>query len=92
MNSIQPERDLYQGILQIGIAYYQIKRGNYRGGIKMFRRGQQNLFQLPDTMLGVNLVQFRLDAQEAESALRSLGPDEIGKFDQDLFKAIPRIF
>ncbi len=91
MSSLQPERDLYQGILQIGIAYYQIKRGNYRGAIKMFRRGQQNLFQLPDTILGVNLVQFRLDAQEAESALRALGPGEIGKFDQDLFRAIPRI-
>ena len=34
-------RDLYRAILQIGIAYYQIKRGNYRGGLKMLLRVRQ---------------------------------------------------
>lgn len=60
METGSPERDLYQGILQIGLAYYQISRGNYRGALKMFRRGQRNLAPLGDALLGPKDIR-RLD-------------------------------
>jgi len=84
-----PERDLYQGLLQIGVAYYQITRENYRGALKMFRRGQRNLRPLPDEMLGIDVEQLRVDAYRAESTLRSLGPVEISRFDRSLFSPVP---
>lgn len=34
----RPGRELYQGLLQVGIAYYQIERGNTRGALKMLLR------------------------------------------------------
>ena len=39
----RPVRALYQGILQIGLAFLQIQRGNWPGAIKMFRRGLPRL-------------------------------------------------
>lgn len=91
MKTNSPERDLYQGILQIGLAYYQIARGNYRGALKMFRRGQGNLAPLGESLLGVDVSQLREDALAVEEELRRLGPDAIGKLDKSRLKPVPYI-
>lgn len=84
-----PERVLYQGILQIGLAYYQISRGNYRGALKMFRRGQKNLTPLGDALLGINISQLLEDARGVEAALRRLGPEKIDQLERELIKPVP---
>jgi predicted metal-dependent hydrolase len=81
-------RDLYRGILQIGIAYYQIQKGNYRGAVKMLLRVRQWLDPLHDTCRSVDVVQLRDDASAVHEALLSLGPDHIGDFDRNIFKPI----
>jgi predicted metal-dependent hydrolase len=86
-----PERDLYQGLLQIGLAYYQINRGNYRGALKMFQRGHRNLDPLGHCLLGIDLVQLREDAQRVENALRQLGPEGIDQLDIKSIQGIPEI-
>lgn len=88
MRTDSPERDLYQGILQIGLAYYQITRGNYRGAIKMFKRGQRNLIPLGDSLLGVDIKSLRADALQVEMALRKLGPDQIHELDMRIIKPV----
>jgi predicted metal-dependent hydrolase len=84
-----PERDLYQGILQIGLAYFQISRGSYRGAIKMFGRGQRNLKALGDTLLNVDLSKLREQALIVENSLRNLGPDHLDELDPGLIKPVP---
>ena len=91
MKTESPERDLYQGILQIGLAYYQITRGNYRGALKMFRRGFRNLNSLGDNLLGIDIAQLQEDARIVNTALRRLGPDDINQLDWDLIRPIPKI-
>ncbi len=89
MNTRSPERDLYQGILQIGLAYFQILQGNYRGAIKMFSRGQRNLKPLGETLIGVDISQLRNDAKVVEDAIRLLGPSRLNDLDQGLIKLVP---
>jgi predicted metal-dependent hydrolase len=89
METAEPERLLYQGILQIGLAYFQISRDNYRGALKMFRRGRKNLTPLGESMLGVNIQQLLEDAQRVEDAIRQLGPDQLAQLDLQLIKKIP---
>lgn len=91
MDTQSPERDLYQGILQIGLAYFQISRGNYRGAIKMFIRAQRNLNPLGDAFLGVDINKLRADAEVVEKAVRLLGPDQISELDRELIKPVPLI-
>jgi predicted metal-dependent hydrolase len=91
METDSPERDLYQGILQIGLAYYQISRGNYRGALKMFRRGFRNLSPLDDSLLGIDLVRLQLDARSVESTLRQLGSDKINQLDLQMIQPIPEV-
>lgn len=83
-----PVRQLYQAILQVGVAYYQIQRKNYVGARKMFMRAWQYLNVLPDICQGVDVAQLRHDAKTAQTALERLGPDRIAEFDMRLLKKV----
>jgi hypothetical protein len=81
-------RDLYRGILQVAIAYYQIERGNFRGAQKMLLRMRQWLSPLPAECQGVNVEKLLADATAVQNLLTSLGPERIGEFDTGLFKPV----
>jgi predicted metal-dependent hydrolase len=83
-----PGRDLYRGILQVGVAYYQIERGNYRGAVKMLLRVRQWLDPLPDTCRGVNLARLKEDVRAVHEALTTLGPKSIDEVDRNLFRPV----
>ncbi|MHB8748049.1 MAG: DUF309 domain-containing protein [Aggregatilineales bacterium] len=83
-----PVRELYRVILQVGLAYYQIERGNYTGASKMFLRTRQWFAALPDRCRGIDVAQLRADADAARVHLEALGPARIDKFDRGLIKPI----
>jgi len=83
-----PVRQLYQGILQVGVAFYQIERRNYAGALKMFQRARQYLSVLPDVCQGVDVARLRRDALAAQAELERLGTERIATFDPAL---IPRV-
>ncbi len=83
-----PVRQMYQGILQVGVAYYQIQRKNYDGARKLFQRAWQYLNMLPDVCQGVDVAQLKRDTQAAMAELERLGPDRIAEFDPALLKPI----
>jgi predicted metal-dependent hydrolase len=82
----RPIRRLYQGILEIGVAYYQITRGNRRGALKMLMRGLRWLDQLPDACQGVDVARLRADARAVQAALAA-SPD-LARFDAALLKPV----
>ena len=81
-------RILYQGLLQTGIALYQIQRSNYRGAMKMLLRLRQWLEPLPDTCRGVDVAGVRRMVTAVHDAIQSLGPDQIDQFDWSLVQPI----
>lgn len=81
-----PARSLYQGLLQVSVAFLQIKRGNYRGAVKMCLRLRQWLEPLPDTCRGVDVEAVRLGIEQVHQALVALGPSRIDEFDRSLFQ------
>jgi predicted metal-dependent hydrolase len=83
-----PVRELYRAILQVGVAYLQIQRGNYAGARKMFLRTKQWLAPLPDRCQGIDVAQLRRDALAVREHLESLGADRINEFDHSLLKPI----
>jgi predicted metal-dependent hydrolase/CheY-like chemotaxis protein len=85
-----PVRELYRAILQVGIAYYHITRGNRAGGLRMLRRCVQWFAVLPDECQGIDVRQLRDDAARVHAALLALPPDEIADFDRTLLKPVPR--
>ena len=83
-----PVRDLYQGILQVGIAYYQIERGNYRGALKMLRRAASWMAPLPEDCQGVDVRALREDSARVDAALAALFPEQIEQFDKTLLRPV----
>ena len=72
----RPVRELYQGILQVGVAFLQIERGNRRGALKMFRRGLPKLRGLAELCQGIKVGAFRTKAEQIHRELSALGPEQ----------------
>jgi predicted metal-dependent hydrolase len=83
-----PVRDLYRAILQVGVGYYQIERGNYRGALKMLQRSVQWLLVLPDVCQGIDVAQLREDSFRVRAELERLGEANFSEFDKTLIKGV----
>lgn len=81
-------RELYQGILQVGVAFLQIERGNWTGAIKMLRRGLPRLRTLPPVCQGVDVATLRSAAEAILQEITTLGPEHLAEFDQSKFPLI----
>jgi len=84
----RPIREMYQGILQVGVAFLQIERGNWIGAIKMFRRGLPRLRTLPPICQSINMAAFRSAAEAIHAEVTALGPARLAEFDQSRFPKI----
>jgi predicted metal-dependent hydrolase len=88
MSETGPVRNLYRAILQVGVAYYHITRGNHEGGLKMLRRCVQWFALLPDECQGVDVRQLREDAARVRAALQTMADEDSPSFDRALLKPV----
>ena len=84
----RPVREMYQGILQVGVAFLQIERDNWRGALKLFRRGLPRLRALPTECQGVDVASFRSVAETIHAEVTALGPERLHEFDRSRFPTI----
>ncbi len=84
----RPVREMYQGILQVGVAFLQIERGNWRGALKMFRRGLPRLRTLPAVCQGVDMAAFRATSEEIHAEITALGSERMSEFSATRFPTI----
>ena len=82
METETPVRDLYRAVLQVGVAYFQIERGNYRGALKMLQRSVQWLVVLPDVCQGINVKKLRDESFAVRHELERLGEENFDQFDK----------
>lgn len=82
MEDQRPIRDLYQGILQIGVAFHHVEDGNYRGAVKMLRRGLPRLRGLPATCQTLDVASLRQAARAVHDELVALGPEHMDQVDR----------
>lgn len=83
-----PVRELYQGILQVGVALYKWRRNEYRGAIKLFQTGMAHLSPFAPACQSVDVARLIDDANRARKALIALGPERMSLLDRRL---VPRI-
>lgn len=65
-----PIRELYRGILQVGVGYYHLKRGNLPGARKMFHRARKCLAGFSATQCGIDLAGLLTDVDRVEAAMQ----------------------
>jgi uncharacterized protein len=81
-------RTLYQGILQIGVAFYHLGRGNFRGATSLFETGIAYLRPFAPECMGVNVQKLIDDGIHAYAELQRLGKERIAEFDDALIPTI----
>jgi predicted metal-dependent hydrolase len=83
-----PIRELYQGILQIGVGCYHLQRGNHHGAITLLDRGLARLARVAPDAGGLDVGGLILQARRLRRRLDELGPGRIDRVEAADF---PRI-
>jgi predicted metal-dependent hydrolase len=81
-------RYLYQGILQIGVAFHHLRRLNHHGTVYMLTRGPTYLARFAPRCLHVDVQRLLDDAAAALREVERLGPDRLQEFD---WRLVPRV-
>ena len=84
----RPIRELYQGILQVGVGFYHLGRGNFRGAVNLLGYGLTRLHRVPPGAHGVDVGALINQATRCRERLLELGPSRIGQFDT---RTIPKV-
>ena|SRR5205809_939656 len=74
-------RRLYQGILQIGVAFLHLRRLNHHGAVYMLTRGAAYLAPFAPRCQGVDVAALLDAAAAALREVNRLGPARLAEFD-----------
>jgi predicted metal-dependent hydrolase len=77
-------RHLYQGILQVGVALYQLRRLNHHGTVYLLTRGPRYLAPFAPRCQRVDVQALIDDAAVALREVERLGPTRLAEFDWSL--------
>jgi uncharacterized protein len=89
IEATEPEKSLYQGILQIAVALYHLGNGNLRGAMILLGEGSNRLRRYPDNDCGINVEQLLLESVEFLKALQQTEPEKIANGDLGKIAALP---
>ncbi len=77
---LRPVRGLYQGILQIGVAFHHLQRGNWIGAVRLLERGLARVEPFQPCCQGVDTARLVAQARVCLEQLITLGPERSGAF------------
>lgn len=80
----QPIRQLYQGILQIGVGFYHLRALRYRPAMTLFGRGSGYLTRFAPACMGVEITKLLDDVAHCRDEVQTLGPENLSEFDWSL--------
>jgi predicted metal-dependent hydrolase len=83
-----PVRDLYHGILQVGVGFHHWRRGNFHGATVLLEEGIERLRAFAPTCQTIDVAALIADATAARERLLALGSERMS--DVDLANA-PRV-
>ena len=81
-------RYLYQGILQIGVAFHHLRRLNHHGTVYMLTRGPRYLAPFAPRCQRVDVQALLDDAAVVLREIERLGKDRLAEFDWGL---VPKV-
>ncbi len=74
-------RFLYQGILQVGVGFYHLKNGNWRGATGLIRNGTVRLKEFEPESLGIDVASLVRESEACLRKLEALGRERVREFD-----------
>jgi sugar phosphate isomerase/epimerase len=84
----RPIRNLYQGILQIGVGLHHVRGGNHRGAVLLLTDGIEKTSRFLPSCLGIDTARLVTESQACLDQIIALGPDHLESFDWTM---VPRV-
>jgi uncharacterized protein len=75
-------RFLYQGILQVGVGFFHLQNGNWRGATGLLRNGTVRLREFEPETLGIDVARLVRESERCLRELEKLGRERIEEFDR----------
>lgn len=82
MEAAYPNRNFYQGILQIAVACYHLGNQNWRGAVILLGEGISRLQSYQPACAGVDVAQLITQSAQLLTNLQQAGPDKVADFAQ----------
>ena len=80
MDSIDPDKKFYQGVLQIAVACYHLHNRNWRGAVTLLGEGMGRLPYYQPVYAGIDVAGLIRDSSNLLKTLQSIGIEGIGDF------------
>ena len=80
MDSIDPDKRFYQGVLQIAVACYHLHNRNWRGAVTLLGEGIGRLPYYQPIYAGIDVSQLIQTSSNLLRTLQSIGIKGIGEF------------
>lgn len=84
MDSAEPEKTFYQGVLQVAVGCYHLGNSNWRGAVILLGEGIRKLMEYEPEYLEINVTQLTDDSHNLLRALQEIKPDCVGEFHHQL--------
>src|ERR671939_1903298 len=88
MQEARRVRFLYQGILQVGVGFYHLQNGNWRGATGLLRNGSARLREFEPVTLGIDVARLVRECERCLQELEDLGREQVQDFDPSM---VPKI-
>lgn len=84
MDSIEPQKTFYQGVLQIAVALYHLGNQNWRGAVTLLGEGINRLRYYQPDYAEIDVDQLVAESWELLNALQQINPTNINEFVKNL--------
>lgn len=85
---LRPIRNLYRGVLQIGVACLQVERGNAPGALKMIDRAVKWLQPFRPACQSIDVDRLLADAARLRAAIEQTDAAQLDRIDRRLFPQV----
>jgi uncharacterized protein len=80
MDSIDPDKKFYQGVLQIAVACYHLHNRNWRGAVTLLGEGIGRLPYYQPVYAGIDVAGLMRASNNLLQILQSIGLEGVGNF------------
>jgi uncharacterized protein len=80
MDSIDPDKKFYQGVLQIAVACYHLHNRNWRGAVTLLGEGIGRLPYYQPVYAGIDVAKLIQDSSNLLKTLQPIGIEGVGDF------------
>jgi predicted metal-dependent hydrolase len=77
-----PERQLFQGIIQLAAAFVHLARGEYPGVLKLLDASLEKLREFTPERFGIDTASLVEAAAQVRDEIAALGPEQFREFDE----------